>query len=154
MFEGKLLMRVTTVESGRSNNEIPEIFRRKSYYELYSIATPSFTSPHNLTVLLRHDIATTSKETQKMTRTEHLPERRPPQRKQLLRTTFDRYVLISPTIRSRNSPSTLHSNHKQQNAISNAYGPPPSSSISLPSSQRYNDYDGQHPERLRDSVSN
>jgi len=57
-----------------------------------------------------------------------------PQRKQLLRTTFHRYVLNDPTIRSRDPFSTLHINNKQQNAISDMYGAFPSAPNSLPSS--------------------
>ena len=45
---------------------------------------------------------------------------------QLLRDAFDRYVLIHPTIRSRDPISALHSNDKQQNTAADSYGPLPS----------------------------
>ena len=47
------------------------------------------------------------------------------QRKQLLRTVFDRYVLIYPTTHSLDPSATRHINSKQRNAVADSYGAPP-----------------------------
>ena len=57
------------------------IFLRKkidesSYYELYSIASSSFTPPYTLTIPMIHLISTKTCETHQPIRTEHLPKRR------------------------------------------------------------------------------
>jgi len=44
-----------------------------SYYELYSIATPSFIPPHTLTIHRLYPTVIISNETQQPTRKEHLP---------------------------------------------------------------------------------
>ena len=68
-------MRVTTVASvmGAITILIPKI-NEINYYELYSIATSSFTPPHTLTIPLLHSISTTINKTQQLTHTKHLPE--------------------------------------------------------------------------------
>ena len=54
------------------------------------------------------------------------------QRKQPLRATFDRYVVIRHTIHSHDPISTLHSNSKRRIATSDTYGAFPSSPIFSP----------------------
>ena len=49
------------------------------------------------------------------------------QRKQLLHTLFDLYVLVHPTVRSRYPTYTLYINDKQQNVVSDTYRAFPSS---------------------------
>jgi len=67
-------MRVTIVasvtEQNKKNPKIDEI----SYYELYSIATTSFTPPQTLTFFQLHSITTKTCKTQQQTCTEHLPK--------------------------------------------------------------------------------
>jgi len=77
VFEGMLLMRVTTVASVTEQNDFCEKINESSYYELYSIATTSLTPPHAPTITVLQYISIISNETQQPTRTEHLPETRP-----------------------------------------------------------------------------
>ena len=94
---------------------------------LYAIQPlrPHSLSAHTLTIHLLHFITIKSNKTQQPTRTKHLPKGQPLQRKQLLHAIFDRYVLIRPTIRSRDPFSTLNTNDNQRNAAADAYGAPP-----------------------------
>jgi len=69
-------MRVTTVASVRSKIIFSKKIDYSSYYEVYSIATTSFTPPHTLTIPQLYSISTTTCETQQLTRTEHLPKTR------------------------------------------------------------------------------
>jgi len=46
-------------------------------------------------------------------------------RKQLLRTVFDRYIVIDPIICSHDSFATLHINKNLRNAVDDAYKAPP-----------------------------
>jgi len=68
-----------------------------NYYELYSVDTAIFTPPHTITIHLIYSVSTKNFKTQQPTCTEHLPEQQPSQQLLLLRTLFDRYVLIHPT---------------------------------------------------------
>ena len=67
-------MRVTTVAIVTSIYEISKSLDEISYYEVYSIATSSFTPPHALAIYFLQAISITSNETQQKTRTEHLPK--------------------------------------------------------------------------------
>ena len=46
-------------------------------------------------------------------------------RKQLLRTVFDRYVLVHPTTHPHDPSTTLRTNNYSRNAVADAYGGPP-----------------------------
>ena len=70
-------------------------------------------------------------------RTEHLPKRTTSQHKQLLRTTFDRFVLIRPTIRSLNFYSTLHTSNNLRNIVADAYGAPLPMTTNAHTAQQY-----------------
>ena len=75
VFEGMLLMRVTTVDGVTTQNGFSEKnIDESSYYEVYSIATSSFTIPRTITIPLIHSISTASNKTQNPTLTDHLPE--------------------------------------------------------------------------------
>ena len=64
VFEGRLLMRMMTVVSVTEKNIFSKIkYDEISYYELYSIATSSFTPSHTLMVPLLHSISTKTCET-------------------------------------------------------------------------------------------
>jgi len=126
-------MRLTTVASVMEQIKINSVFDEISCYEVYSIDSTILTPLHTLTIPMIHSISTTSNEMQQQTCKKHLPKQRDlPEQKQLLHASIDRYFLIIRTIRSRDPIYTLHINNNQRNAISNSYGPPPSSSISLP----------------------
>jgi len=126
VFEGMLFMQVTTVASVVEKNKNPKIFRRKqllrTVFDRYDLINPT-THPHD-------PCATPHNNKQQRNST---PDsygappriRETSQRKQLLHVIFDRYILISPTIRPRNLPSTLHSNGKYQHAAPDVYRPLP-----------------------------
>ena len=73
-----------------------------SYYALNSIATSLLTPRYALTISSSLITSTKTCGTHERIRTEHLPERNslPSTKTQQLRTAFNRYALIPPTIRS------------------------------------------------------
>ena len=128
-------MRVTTVASVTEKNKIIPNFLRK---QLLRILFDRYVIIHH--AIHPHDpcdkLNINTKQQNAAADAYGAPSRNDnlPQRKQLLHATFDRYVLIRSTIRSRDLISTLIINEKQQNIVSDTCGPPPSSSIFLSSS--------------------
>ena len=115
MFEGMLLIRARSVAIVE---EQELFFSQKSAKAPITnpIQSLQYQSQKNtLTISVLRFITTIRFETQYQTRSEHLPKRRPPQRKQLLQAVFGRYVLIHPTKRYRDYISILRSKGKQQN---------------------------------------
>jgi len=139
VFEGMLSIWVTTVVSVTEQNDFFRI-NESSCYEVYSIdndINPT-AHPHDPCATLRIN----NKQQNVAADAYGAPSQNAlPRQKRLLRTTFDRYVLIRPPIRSHDPIVTHHSNDKRQNIVPDTYGAFPSSPISLPSSQRNNDDD-------------